>query len=609
MNSTIRTFRAATAEEALAQVRREMGLAAEVLDVKRVSSRGLFAWLSSRQEFEVRAIQPAVARQSSRSSSQQPRNTLASNAGTIAATAAAKPVTSVNAVPVSVDAVSAKTPARPRASNVPAAVPGIPPIAGATPAADGPNGVLKNTWSTISSCSNPEETRHVGNVPHVFQQAPKNSSQRDKEPVRTKSDRAGKGRSDLAPPPPLLPELPAPRNRLADLFEEPAVAAPHTATSSVASTSSVVGRSSVAATSSGSKSPATVSPAAVSSFTVSPGPSAGSQADAWQNLAKDVARTMMPPGHHPSSPAKPGSEGASTSAIEQRLETLQQMIADLGRRTASRGLIEIPHELFPHYLTLIEADVEEDLARELIQTVHRHASPGQLADTASTMALLTALLEQRISCDRALAPVAGRRQIAMVVGPTGVGKTTTLAKLAGSLGVQQGCRLGLITVDTYRVAAVEQLRTYAEIIDLPMRVVANAAEMQEALDSLLDCDLVLIDTAGRSPHDDRRLTELNQLIEAARPDHVYLVLSLASGANALRATAERFAAVRPTSLVFTKLDEAAGCGGLLSAARDIGLPVSYFTTGQEVPRDIEPANPCRAARLILGTDSVNRGKS
>lgn len=282
------------------------------------------------------------------------------------------------------------------------------------------------------------------------------------------------------------------------------------------------------------------------------------------------------------------------------------MIADLGRRTMPRGLVEIPPELFPHYMTLIEADVEEQLARDLIQELHRHATPGQLTDTSATMALVTALIERKIPCDRVLTPVAGRRQIAMVVGPTGVGKTTTLAKLAGQFGMQDNCRVGLITVDTYRVAAVEQLRTYAEIIDLPMKVVTNAAQLQEALDSFIDCDLVLIDTAGRSPNDAQSLSELKQLTEAACPDHIYLVLSLSSGASALRVAAERFASVRPTSLVMTKLDEASGCGGLLSAARDIGLPISYFTTGQEVPRDIEPANPCRAARLIVGTDTVRQ---
>ncbi|MBS0203557.1 MAG: flagellar biosynthesis protein FlhF [Planctomycetes bacterium] len=291
-------------------------------------------------------------------------------------------------------------------------------------------------------------------------------------------------------------------------------------------------------------------------------------------------------------------------SIEQRLDALQQMIADLGRRTLPRGLIEIPPELFPHYMTLVEADVDEQLARELIQELQQHAAPGQLADTSATMALITALMERRIPCDRVLNPVPGRRQIAMVVGPTGVGKTTTLAKLAGRFGMQDNCRIGLITVDTYRVAAVEQLRTYAEIIDLPMKVVTNATQMQEALDSFIDCDLVLIDTAGRSPNDEQSLAELKQLVEAACPDHIYLVLSLSSGATALRTAAERFACVHPTSLVMTKLDEASGCGGLLSVARNIGLPMSYFTTGQEVPRDIEPANPCRAARLIVGTDSV-----
>jgi flagellar biosynthesis protein FlhF len=290
--------------------------------------------------------------------------------------------------------------------------------------------------------------------------------------------------------------------------------------------------------------------------------------------------------------------------IEQRLDALQQMIADLGRRTAPRGLADIPPELFPQFLTLVEADVNDEIARDLIQKIQRHATPGQLGDTAAATALLTVLIEQQLTCAEFLSPRSGQQQIAVLVGPTGVGKTTTLAKLAGSFSVDHGLKLGLITVDTYRVAAVEQLRTYAQIIDLPMRVITDVQQIPQAIESLADRDLILIDTAGRSPHDDRQLDELKQLVDAARPDHVYLVLSLTSGARALRNTAERFASARPTSLVFTKLDEAVGCGGLLAASHDIGLPISYLTTGQEVPRDIEPANPCRAARLILGTDQL-----
>ena len=281
------------------------------------------------------------------------------------------------------------------------------------------------------------------------------------------------------------------------------------------------------------------------------------------------------------------------------------MIAELGRRTRPRGLVEIPPELFAHYLALIEADVEDEIARDLIAKLQQHASPGQLSDTAAASSLLAALIEREVRCAEPIAPKRGCRQVAMLVGPTGVGKTTTIAKLAGRFGVSHGLRVGLITVDTYRVAAVDQLRTYAEIIDLPMQVVTAPEELPAALALFAEFDLVLIDTAGRSPHDDQRLEELKQLVDAATPDHVYLVLSLACGAKPLRAAAERFAVVRPTSLILTKLDEAAGCGALLSASRDIALPVTYLTAGQEVPRDIEPANPCRIARLILGRDRLN----
>lgn len=431
MNQTVRTFRAASAEEAMAQIRREMGLDAQVVEVKDVSRRGLLSWFSSRQVVEVTATRPAVTqRKSIASTTVSARATVPTTAGTIAASAVKTPV--------------------PRE-----ALPTIP--------------------SATASLVVPEVAPVV---------------------------------------------LPPPRRIVDTSIPDPLTkAAPH--------------------------------------------------------------------------------------SIEQRLDALQQMITDLARRPQARGLVEIPPELFPHYLNLIESDVDDLIARELIQKLHHHAAPDQLADTSTTMAMLTAMIEQQIPCGNSLVPVTGRRQIAMVVGPTGVGKTTTLAKLAGRLGVQGGSKVGLITIDTYRVAAVEQLRTYAEIIDRPMRIVTNPAEMRDALDDFIDCDLVLIDTAGRSPHDDRKLEELKQMIDAAQPDHVYLVLSLACGASSLRSSADRFASVRPTSVVFTKLDEATGCGGLLSAARDIGLTASYFTTGQEVPGDIEPANPCRAARLILGTETIH----
>jgi flagellar biosynthesis protein FlhF len=193
-----------------------------------------------------------------------------------------------------------------------------------------------------------------------------------------------------------------------------------------------------------------------------------------------------------------------------------------------------------------------------------------------------------------------------LVGPTGVGKTTTIAKLAANFRLRERRRVGLITVDTYRVAAVEQLRTYADIIDLPMEIVATPREMHQALARMADLDLVLMDTAGRSPRDEVKILELRAMLAEAAPDEVHLVLSSVASAASLAKTAEQFAAVGTTALVLTKLDEAASLGNLLPLVRSSRLPLSYVTHGQNVPDDIAPADAGRLARGILGLDPVLR---
>jgi flagellar biosynthesis protein FlhF len=200
--------------------------------------------------------------------------------------------------------------------------------------------------------------------------------------------------------------------------------------------------------------------------------------------------------------------------------------------------------------------------------------------------------------------VPGTRRVVALVGPTGVGKTTTVAKLAANFKLVHGLRPGLVTVDTYRIAAVEQLRTYAEIIDLPLAVANEPAQMRDALESLGRVDLVLIDTAGRSPRDEVKIRELADFLAEAKPDEVHLVLSATSAERSLRAAVERFALARADRLILTKLDEADGLGGILAAIGQANLPVSYLTTGQAVPDDIEPADRRRLARLILGHEVV-----
>ena len=212
------------------------------------------------------------------------------------------------------------------------------------------------------------------------------------------------------------------------------------------------------------------------------------------------------------------------------------------------------------------------------------------------------MIEAEIAVAGPIQSTPGRRRLVALVGPTGVGKTTTIAKLAANYRLKEKRRVGLITVNTYRIAAVEQLRTYADIIDLPMQVVSTPREMREAVGRMDDLDLILLDTAGRSPKDEVRIQELRAFLTEADADEVHLVLS----SVAVRGRWSRPPSVSPPSapppLILTKLDEATGLGNILPLLRFSRLPLSYLTNGQNVPDDIETANAQRLARLILGME-------
>ena len=289
------------------------------------------------------------------------------------------------------------------------------------------------------------------------------------------------------------------------------------------------------------------------------------------------------------------------AASELRQILAAQTSGAVRGRRAGR-LDQIPDSMFRLFTDLIEAEMSEELARELIERVQQEMSSAETAHCGAAKARLVSLVEADLLVAGPIQPRAGRRHLVALVGPTGVGKTTTIAKLAAHYRLRERLKVGLITVDTYRIAAVEQLRTYAEIIDLPMEVVSTPDEMRQAVARLADLDLVLMDTAGRCPRDEVRIQELKSMLAEARPDEVHLVLSCTAGATGLAKNAERFAAVGTTALVLTKLDEATGLGNLLPLLRTSRLPVSYLTNGQNVPDDIETAMPARLARRVLGLD-------
>lgn len=192
----------------------------------------------------------------------------------------------------------------------------------------------------------------------------------------------------------------------------------------------------------------------------------------------------------------------------------------------------------------------------------------------------------------------GATRTIALVGPTGVGKTTTIAKLAAGLRLNQGLSVGLVTLDTYRVAAVEQLRTYAEIMDLPMQVAESWQSLRDAIDALRGMDVVLIDTGGHSPRDRGRLGELAQAMHAAEPDEVHLVLSATSSVGWASTAWQAFQEVRVNRLLWTKLDEATNLAAILALAMDGAPPLSFVTDGQRVPQDIRPADAAELANYM-----------
>ncbi|MGA2062967.1 MAG: flagellar biosynthesis protein FlhF [Thermoguttaceae bacterium] len=291
--------------------------------------------------------------------------------------------------------------------------------------------------------------------------------------------------------------------------------------------------------------------------------------------------------------------------VHEQIADLQTMVKELCRRSETSRGGDLPEELFKLFTKLVDADLGEDLARELVERLRRE-SRGKLGDSVMLQSRIAQMIEADIRAAGPIAITPGRCRVAALVGPTGVGKTTTIAKLAANYRLKEKRRVGLITVDTYRIAAVEQLRTYANIIDLPMQVVSTPKEMHEAVRQMAGMDLVLIDTAGRSPKDEIRLQELKAFISEASTDEVHLVLSSVAGSRTLQQTAERFAAVGTSALILTKLDEATGLGNLLPMLRSSRMPVSYLTNGQNVPDDIEIADSSRLAKLILGLENDNR---
>ncbi len=201
---------------------------------------------------------------------------------------------------------------------------------------------------------------------------------------------------------------------------------------------------------------------------------------------------------------------------------------------------------------------------------------------------------------------ASDKKVVIVIGPTGVGKTTTIAKLAANMVLSEKKKVGLITSDTYRIAAVEQLKTYSEIIGVPLSIVYTPGEILNAIENYKDKDLILVDTAGRSHKDKYQLMELKTLIKSSIDYEVYLVLSATTKFSDCIEIIKSYSFLDDYKLLFTKIDETSALGIMLNAAYITKKPISYITTGQSVPDDIEIADNGKIINCLLGDKLYER---
>ena len=263
----------------------------------------------------------------------------------------------------------------------------------------------------------------------------------------------------------------------------------------------------------------------------------------------------------------------------------------------------VPSELVDFYADLISQEVSETLALQVVEAVTASLSSEELSNPESVRKALVDHLAGFIPVSSGTllsSSPDGRPLTLALVGPTGVGKTTTVAKIAAAYRIRQNRKVGLITLDTYRIAAIDQLRTYAEIIGVPMAVARCTSELARAMEDMADRDVILIDTAGRSQKDSARISELKTMLEAARPHETHLVLSGTASRSVLLQEAEEFSRVGIDHVVLTKLDEAVSFGMLVEVVHRIGTRLSFLTTGQEVPDHIETARSDRLASMVIG---------
>jgi len=285
-----------------------------------------------------------------------------------------------------------------------------------------------------------------------------------------------------------------------------------------------------------------------------------------------------------------------------KMTEIHRMVSSLLSSEPVRGADQLPVELALCRQQLLDQDVDKDVAARIIDQLKASTAGVAMPSEEILRCRLTDIIAESIKVPAGGEDNGGptdRPRLICLVGPTGVGKTTTIAKLAARFKLHQNKTVGLITIDTYRIAAVDQLKTYAEIIEVPIEAVLTPGDLHAAIRRMQDLDVILIDTAGRSQNDEMKLNQLRTFLDSAQCDEVHLVVSAASSPKVAKAATRKFASLGPNRIIISKLDEAETFGIILNLASASEAAVSYVTTGQDVPDDIAPAKPDVLACCVM----------
>lgn len=313
------------------------------------------------------------------------------------------------------------------------------------------------------------------------------------------------------------------------------------------------------------------------------------------------------------------SKEEKTSAIELKLNNLQSLLEkqlmeqkkeeeveeeSIRQQSSQTSIQKQDENRLPMiqlvYNQLLRNEVDEKYINQILNEID-----GQFKKDTTLDYLLASVYQKivlKLGQPKTIELIEGTTKFIYFIGPTGVGKTTTIAKIASNLKLQKKAKVALLTSDTYRIAAVEQLKIYANILDIPMKVIYTEEDIKAAREEFSEYDVVLIDTAGRSHKSEEQKDNISSLVGAIEEElrEIYLVLSATTKYKDLIQITERYNEITEYRLIFTKLDETCCVGNIFNLRMLTGADLSYTTCGQNVPDDISRIQPQETAKKLLG---------